>query len=159
MAIEKEKAKDLSDKEKYERYLQKNLCTFRTANRRCQILAQHYELSDKKLEYGLCGWHWLNQNTPKLLQDYEEFVKYRDRDRETYPKEWLQASLYVDDAIVWACILGKEQRKEFIRAVRAIENECDKELFGKSRNSKNATLDNPPTPEVSVQEYAESLPF
>jgi len=141
--------------EKYKAFLKKSLCMFLTAGRRCQMLAQHV---DRGPESGLCGWHWINQDTPKLLQDYEEFVRYRNMDRETYPKEWLQASLYVDDAIVWACILGKEQRKEFIRALRVVENECDKKVFGED-GSKEFVSDHPPTPEISVEEYRKKLPF
>lgn len=148
-----------SPADKYAAFLKENLCTFQTANRRCQMLVVHYELADKKLKHGLCSWHWLNQNTPKLLQDYDEFVRYRNADRQIYSEEWLQASLYVDDAIVWACILGKEQRREFVRALRVVENKCDKEVFGEGRNSKEMLSDNPPTPEVSVQKFAESLPF
>jgi len=143
--------------DKYKAFLKRHLCTFQTAGRRCQILGGH---EDRGPESVLCDWHWLYMSNPNLLQDYDEFVRYRDRDRETYPKEWLQASLYVDDKIVWACILGKEQRKEFIRALRVVENECDKEVFGKEgRDPKDSSLDHPPTPEVSVQEYAEKLPF
>ncbi len=140
--------------DRYAIFLNKYLCTFKTAGRRCQMLAGHYDLG---AETGLCGWHWINSGTPKLLQDYDEFVRYRDRDRQSYPKEWLQASLYVEDAIVWACILGKEQRKEFMRALRVVENKCDQEVFGK--NDRGTIPENPPPPEVSVQEYAESLPF
>ncbi len=136
--------------DKYAAFLKANLCTFQTAARRCQMLAEHYDLGAKT---GLCGWHWVNSSTPKLLQDYEEFVRFKNKDRQTYPKEWLQASLYVDDEIVWTCILGKEQRKEFTKALRVIENECDKEVFGGPRNP------NPPSPEVSVQKYKDSLPF
>jgi len=140
--------------ERYKRFLDVHLCTFRTAGRRCQMLGDHI---DHGSEYRLCGWHWLNQGTPDMLQNYEEFVRYRDMDRKTYTKEWLQASLYVDDKIVWACILGKEQRREFTRALRTIENECDEEIFGNPRHK--GTIDYPPTPEVSVKKYAESLPF
>ena len=123
MPLDKDKPKTpVSTADKYKAYLKKSLCTFKTAGRRCQILAQHGAIGAKN---GLCGWHWINQSTPRLLQNYEEFVRYRNKDRETYPKEWLQASLYVDDAIVWACILGKEQRKEFIRALRVVEIKCD----------------------------------
>ena len=146
-----------TQEDKYKAFLKRHLCKFQTAGRHCQMLAQHV---DRGPESGLCGWHWINQDTPNLLQDNEEFVRYRNMDRQTYPKEWLQASLYVDDAIVWACILGKEQRREFVRALRVVENECDKEVFGKEgRGPKNQSLDHPPTPEVSVQEYAERLPF
>jgi len=113
---------------------------------------------DRGPDSALCSWHWLNQGTPQFLQDYEEFIKYRCRDRQTYPREWGQASCYVDDDLAWACTLGKEQHIEFSRAIRAIENECDEEIFGKSR-SKNPTLDHPPTPKISVQEYEKTLPF
>jgi len=159
MSLKKDKPESpKSAVDKYKAFLEIHLCTFRTAGRRCQILAAH--MDDHGDKYGLCGWHWLNQSTPKLFQDYEEFVRYRNRDRQTYPKEWLQASLYVDDAIVWACILGKEQRREFVRALRVVENECEKEVFGKeSLGPKDQSFDHPPTPEVSVQEYAERLPF
>jgi len=158
MSLKKDKPDSpATQAEKYAIFLKKSLCMFRTAGRRCQMLAQHV---DRGPESGLCGWHWINQDTPNLLQDYEEFVRYRNMDRETYPKEWLHASLYVDDAIVWACILGKEQRKEFIRALRVVEIKCDEEVFGKEgRDPKDSSLDHPPTPEVSVQEYAEKLPF
>ena len=101
-----------TQEDKYKAFLKRHLCKFQTAGRHCQMLAQHV---DRGPESGLCGWHWINQDTPNLLQDNEEFVRYRNMDRQTYPKEWLQAFLYVDDAIVWACILGKEQRKEFVR--------------------------------------------
>ncbi len=157
MSLDKDKdqqKKPVTSVDKYTAYLKANLCTFQTAGRRCQMLAGHYDLG---AEIGLCGWHWINSSTPKLLQDYDEFVRYRDRDRESYPQEWLQASLYVEDAIVWACILGKEQRKEFMRALRVVESKCDKEVFGK--NGRGTISENPPPPEVSVQEYAESLPF
>jgi len=161
MSLKKDKPDaPVSAADKYKAFLKIHLCTFLTAGRRCQMLAEHYELNDTNSKYGLCGWHWINKNTPKLLQDYEEFVRYRNMDRETYPKESLQASLYVDDAIVWACILGKEQRKEFIRALRVVEIKCDEEVFGKEgRGPKDSSLDHPPTPEISVQEYAEKLPF
>ena len=143
--------------DKYVAFLKEKLCTFKTAGRRCQMLGGHI---DHGSEYRLCSWHWLNQSTPKLLQDYDEFVRWRNMDRETYEEEWLQASLYVDDAIVWACLLGKEQRKEFVRALRVVENECDKKVFGGAgRGDKDFTLEHPPTPKVSVQEYAEKLPF
>jgi len=143
--------------DKYAVFLKKYLCIFQTAGRRCQMLGAH---TDHGSEYRLCSWHWLNQSTPKLLQDYDEFIRCRNMDRETYEEEWLQASLYVDDAIVWACILGKEQRKEFVRALRVVENECDKNVFGGAgRGDKEFVLDHPPTPEVSVQEYADKLPF
>jgi len=72
--------------DKYKAFLKAHLCTFQTAGRRCQMLGAHI---DKGSEYRLCNWHWLNQSTPKLLQDYEEFVRYRNMDRQTYPKEWL----------------------------------------------------------------------
>ena len=133
--------------DKYKTFLARQLCTFRTAGRRCQMLGGHI---DNGSEYRLCSWHWLCQSTPELLQNRDEFIAYRDRDRQTYPKEWLSASLYVDDEIVWACTLGKEQRKEFVRAMRVIENECD---------AKGTPIENPPTPEVSIKQYAESLPF
>ncbi len=140
--------------DKHKAYLKRYLCTYRTAGRRCQLLAGH---EDHGPESGLCGWHWITQGTPRLVQNYEEFVKYREHDRQTYPKEYQQAAVYVDDELVWTCILGKDQRREFVRALIAIENECEEELFGKSRHKE--TVDNPPTPEVSVQKYAESLPF
>ncbi len=139
--------------DKYAAFLKEHLCTFQTAGRRCQMLGGHIDNGSK---YRLCSWHWLGQNTPRLLQDYEEFVRYRDKDRQTYPKEWLQASCHIDDKIVWACILGKEQRKEFVRALRVVEKECDKEA---GRGVKDPSSDHPPSPEVSVQEYAEKLPF
>ena len=140
--------------DKYASFLKKYLCTFQTAGRRCQMLGAHI---DNDSEYRLCSWHWLNQSTPKLLQDYDEFVRYRNMDRETYAEEWLQASLYVDDEIVWACILGKEQRKEFVRVLRVVENECDKNVFGEE--GRGVVSGHPQTPEVSVQEYANKLPF
>jgi len=129
--------------DKYKAFLKAYLCTFQTAGRRCQMLGGHI---DRGSENRLCSWHWLNQDTPQLLQDYEEFVRYRDQDRETYPKEWLQASLYIDDKIVWACILGKEQRKEFVRALRVVEIDCDYErAFGEDgRGSKKSVFDHPP---------------
>ena len=143
--------------DRYESFLKTHLCTFRTAGRRCQMLGGHI---DNGSENGSCSWHWLSQSTPEFLQDREEFIKYRDRDRNTYPKDWAHAGLYVDDELAWACTLGKEQHIEFARAERAIENECDEEVFGdKGRGSKEATPDQPPTPEVSVQQYAKNLPF
>jgi len=143
--------------DKYKAFLQRNLCTFQTGGRRCQIIGGHIDRDPKSR---LCDWHWLNQSTPQFLQDYEEFKKYRQLDRDQYPKEWLQASCYVEDELAWACTLGKEQHIEFSRAVRAIENECDKEVFGKgSGGGKESTLDHPPPPEVSVEQYKNSLPF
>lgn len=157
MPLDKDKPKPpATPADKYAAYLKENLCTFQTAGRRCQMLGGHIDHGSK---HGLCSWHWLNQSTPKLLQDYDEFVRYRNADRHIYPEEWLQASLYVDDAIVWACILGKEQRREFVRALRVVENKCDKEVFVEGRNSKEMLSDNPPTPEVSVQKFAANLPF
>jgi len=151
MSLKKDKPEaPTNPADKYAAFLKKYLCTFQTAGRRCQMLGGHI---DNDSEYRLCSWHWLNQSTPKLLQDYDEFVRYRNMDRETYPKEWLQASLYIDDEIVWACILGQEKRKEFVRALRVVENECDKE------EGRGVVSGHPQTPEVSVQEYAEKLPF
>ena len=74
-------------------------CTFMTAGRRCQIYGGH---TDHGPDNRLCDWHWLYQHLPKLLQDYEEFVRYRNKERETYAKEWLHSLLYVDDDLVWA---------------------------------------------------------
>jgi len=143
-------------KDKYASFLKRHLCTFRTAGRRCQILGGH---EDRGEGSGLCSWHWLNQNTPEFLQDYKEFKKYRQSDRDQYPKEWQWSSCYVDDDLTWACTLGKEQHIEFDRALRVVENECDEKVFGKGHDSKDAVSDHPPTPEVSVQKYAENLPF
>jgi len=151
MSFSKTEKKDspVTTAEKLKRFRDVYLCTFRTAGRRCQMLGPHI---DHDSEHRLCTWHWLSQSTPELLQNQEEFIRYRKTDREGYPKEWLQASLYVDDDLVWACILGKEQRREFVRALRVVENEID------NKESKNVS-DAPQTPEVSVQKYAESLPF
>lgn len=139
-----------SPADKYTAFLKRHLCSFMTAGRRCQMLGGH---EDRGHGSQLCSWHWLNQGTPQFLQDREEFVKHRCQDRETYSRDWLQASCYVDDDLAWACTLGKEQQIEFARAVRVIENECDKEVFGGQRNP------NPPSPGVSVQKYEDSLPF
>lgn len=149
--------KPISQKDKYEAFLQRNLCTFQTAGRRCQVIGGHIDNGSK---YRLCDWHWLNQSTPQFLQDYEEFVKFRETERKTYQKEWLQASLYIDDDLAWACTLGKEQHIEFSRAVRVIENKCNKEVFGKDNpGAKESTFDHPPSPEVSVEQYKNNLPF
>jgi len=146
-----------SPADKYKAFLKRHLCTFQTAGRRCQMLGGHEDLGPYS---ALCSWHWLNQGTSQFLQDYEEFKKYRQRDRDQYPKDWLWASCYVDDDLAWACTLGKEQHIEFARALRVVENECDKEVFGEGgRGPKEFVLEHPPTPEVSVQEYAEKLPF
>ena len=134
--------------DKLKRFLDIYLCTFRTAGRRCQMLGGHV---DHGSDHRLCTWHWLNQATPDMLQNHEEFIRFREVDREGYPKEWLHASLYVDDDIVWDCILGKEQRKEFVRALRVVEKEID--------GKKGEDILDPPTPEVSIKEYADSLPF
>jgi len=156
MALDKKsEEKPTNPADKYKDFLAKMLCTFRTAGRRCQILGAHV---DSGSEYRLCDWHWLCQSTPNLLQDREEFIAYRDRDRQTYPKDWLSASLYVDDEIVWSCTLGKEQRREFVRALRVVENECDEYVFGKSED-RGKVFDDTPTPETSVQEYVANLPF
>jgi len=151
MALDKKEKMDSpsTPADKLKRFLDVHLCTFRTAGRRCQMLGAH---KDHGSEYRLCSWHWLNQATPELLQNHEEFIRYREVDREGYPEEWLHATLYVDDEIVWACILGKEQRMEFVRALRVVENKID------GKNGQNVS-DHPPTPEVSIKKYADSLPF
>ncbi len=158
MAIEKDKPEPPSTPaDKYKAFLKRHLCTFRTAGRRCQMLGGH---EDRGPESALCSWHWLNQGTPEFLQDYEEFKKYRQQDRDQYPKEWQWASCYVDDDLAWACTLGKEQRIEFAQAVRAIENKCDEEVFGKDgRRSKKSVSNHPPPPEISVKQYKKTLPF
>ena len=155
MPLDKDKPKAaVSSVDKYKAFLKRHLCSFQTAGRRCQILGGH---EDHGPGSQLCSWHWLNQSTPQFLQDREEFIKYRCKDRQTYSRDWLQASLYVEDDLVWACTLGKEQHAEFARALRVVENECDKEVFGE--NSRGTISDIPPPPETSVQEYAEALPF
>jgi len=146
-----------SPADKYEAFLKRNLCTFQTAGRRCQIIGGHIDHGPK---YRLCDWHWLNQSTPQFLQNREEFLKFREVERKTYPKEWSQASVCIDDDLAWACTLGKEQQIEFARAVRVIENECDEEVFGRDgRGPKKHISDHPPSPEVSVKEYENTLPF
>ena len=152
----KDKTESPATKEgKYKAFLAKQLCTFQTAGRRCQMLGGHV---DHGSESRLCDWHWLYQSIPNLLQDYDEFVRYRDKERKTYAREWQHSILFVDDALVWACILGKEQRREFVRANRAIEAECDEKTFGNDRGQGKAS-DNPPSPAVSVEEYKKHLPF
>lgn len=131
MAVQQKKSEESpkSKEQKYESFLDKYLCHFRTAGRRCQILGGISNSTVGNLKEIWCSWHWLGLNHPESLQSFNEFQRYRKNDRETYPFCWEHASLYIEDEIAWQATLGKITHQEYIRYVRAKETELNKEKF------------------------------
>ena len=128
-------------------------CKWITAGRKCQMLGTLSGGPESK--HWLCLWHYDTQSYPEITQSFEEFTKWRDMDRKTYPKDCEYSGLYVNDNLVWACILGKKERREYVKAMIAIEKEIE-------MSSGRINKTKPDTVEVSVQKVANSfdeIPF
>jgi len=150
MALDKENSEEKKKRTFFDAYG----CKWTTAGRKCQMLGAM--TSDVGSQHLFCAWHFIARSNPNILQSFEEFTAWREKDRETYPKVWEHSGLYVNDNLVWACILGKEQRSEYVKSMIAIEGEI--EIVVKEIN-KTAL---PTPPEFSAQKLANSfddLPF
>ena len=152
MAVQQKKSEESpqSKKEQYQSYLQKHLCSFRTSNRRCQVIGAISNGMVGEIKERWCGWHWLGLSNPDSLQNFNDYKEFRESERETYPPEWLQASLYIEDEISWQAILGNITNLEYTRYVIAKENEFDE--FKGTTKSKN------PVREVA-KSFGADLPF
>ena len=124
-----------SQKELDKLYLGTHLCSFRTSNRRCQVIGAISNGTVGKINERWCGWHWLGLSNPDSLQNFTDYKEFRENERESYPQEWLHASIYIDDEIAWKAILGKITNAEYNRYVLAKENEID-EMFNIKPHSK-----------------------
>jgi len=153
MAVQQKKSEESpqSKKERGQAYLQKHLCSFRTGGRRCQVIGSISNGTIGEIKERWCGWHWLGLSHLESLQNFNDYKKFREDERDNYPPEWLQASLYIDDEISWQAILGKITHAEHDRYVIAKENEFDKEKL------KSSGLKNPI--ETVAKSFEEDLPF
>jgi len=145
MALDKEN----SEEKKKRTFLEAYGCKWTTAGRKCQMLGTISRIGNSN--DGLCSWHFTAQSNPESIQSFEEFTAWREKDRETYPRVWEHSSLYVNDNLVWACILGKEQRKEYVKTMIEIEKEI--EISAGTKGIKKTSE----TPEVSAQKLANSF--
>ena len=141
MALDKKN----SEEKKKHTFFETHGCKWITAGRKCQMLGT----MSSESKHWLCMWHFTAQSSPENIQNFEEFTAWRDKDREIYPRVWEYSGLYVNDNLVWACILGKEQRKEYVMAMIAIEKELEISVKG---NNKSTNV-----PEVSAQKLAISF--
>jgi hypothetical protein len=109
MGVSKEKKQA---RQTLDEFLDKHLCVFCTGAKRCQLLGV---IGDEQGSRFLCGWHHAAESDIRFAANYEEFIQWREKQRERHPLTDIMT--YMDDEVVWRACLGTLSHIDFVESI------------------------------------------